>query len=286
MAYEDQKIISGKKKHTTSFVGHLFKFALEHPNLFDFQIAQTFEEVLNAYHLVYQEYLACGYSQPKRSQIHYTYFCLLPDSRTFLLLEKENRQILGTVSLILDSSCGLPIESLFDRELHSVRKEGRRLAEVTLLSIPTATNEDEIFQAKNVGKFLAVFSFFRALFQYARNSGVTDLVIAVNPRHEAIYKYLTFESIGPVRAYPEACGNPARPMHLDMVQFCNPKFQNDAIQKYFLAESELPDSHSRPAHWNSETVAKLFLIAPSLREDLRSIFETYLMSCPSPFGEK
>src|SRR3990167_9480963 len=184
-----------ENEHPPSFGDRLFRFALENPSPFDFRISENFRELVSAYHLVYLEYFFRGYCKPKRSQVHYTYFCVLPESRTFLLIHRKRCQISGTVSLVKDSPCGLPMESLFDYELCSLRREERCLAEVTLLAIPETVSDHQIFQARNMDKLLTVFSFFRVLLQYALNSGITDLVIAVHPKHELIYRYLTFKPI-------------------------------------------------------------------------------------------
>lgn len=270
---------SVKKEYAALLADRLHRSASRRFLPYEFRIAQTLEDLLDAYYLVYREYAARGYCKEKPSEIHYTYFCMLPESRTFLLRKKKSRRISGTASLILDSPFGLPMETLFDRQLRRIRKEGRRLAEVTLLTLSSKISDDEIFPVKNKNKLLNVFNFFRVLFQYARSSGVTDLVIAVNPKHESIYQYLTFKSLGAIRAYPEACGNPARAMHLDLIRFCHPKFRNREVQKYFFGGS-VHDFKTRPAHWDFENIEKLFLIAPPLASEPLSILETYLQSSP------
>lgn len=274
-------MIVEKEARNIALGDRLSGLVLKEPQAFDFQIAQKYEQLLSAYRLVYREYSARGYCKPKNAQIHYTYFCALPESRTFLLVEKNKGRISGTVSLIPDTPCGLPMESLFDRELRRVRKEGRRLAEVTLLTVSAEYSAVKTGLPKSIDRFLTILAFFRMLFQYARRTGITDLVITVSPKHESIYRYLTFDSLGEIRPYPGACGTRARPMHLDMVKFCDPELKDRPVQKYFLSESNLQNFDARPAHWDFKTVEKLFQFARPLEREATAILESYLKSSKS-----
>jgi len=254
----------------------LCRFAAEHVDSFLFQIAETYSDLITAFNLVYHEYLARGYCQPKPSEIHYTHFCILPDSRTFLLTDKKSGQIRGTASLVLDSSSGLPMESLFGPRLSDLRKENRRLAEVTLLCMASKSQLNETHANRN--KLSSIFTFFKHVFNYALTLNVSDLVIVVNPRHVSIYQYLTFEPLGDIYPYPDACGNPAQLMHLDLIRFCNPQFRRRLVQKFFLEQPFSYDSDIKPAHWNFETVEKLLLLSDLLAPEWRFILETYLKS--------
>ena len=243
------------------------------------RVAETFEDLRETYHLALQEYLKRGYCDLKLSRLHYTYYCVLPKSRTFLLSEKGKPHILGTVSLVLDSPCGFPIESLFCKELGQLRKKNRRLAEVTLLAISDRGFGNKIFSLTNAQKLNATFYLFRALFTYARSQKVTDLIIAVNPKHEKLYQSLTFKAVGTVRPYSGACGHPALLMHLDIVRFLDVRFRERPVQKYFLAEWDSHELWKEPSHWNPDVLERLFAEDQPLPDEAFSIFRTYLKTC-------
>ena len=267
--YEETPENSAVTCRREPFADRVFDFALQNPSSYVCQTAQTFEDSREAYRLVHQEYFERGYCKPKPSRTHYTYYCLLPKSRTFLLSKKGKNQVLGTASLVLDSPYGLPIESLFPERLGQIRAEGKRLAEVTLLAVSAQEFGKKIFSLTNVQKLIATFRLFKGLFTHARFEGVTDLIIAVNPKHEKLYHCLTFESLGPARPYSGACDNLALLMHLDVIRFADVGFQEQRmVQKYFLEESNAHDPVKRPPHWDPVVLERLFLEAPSLPDEM------------------
>ena len=266
----------GKKTKNALSNNRVPTFTFKDSGSYACRIAETFEDSCQAYHLVFQEYLERGYCDSKFSQLHYTYYCVLPKSRTFLLSEKGKPHTLGTVSLVLDSPCGFPIESLFCKELSQLRKKNRRLAEVTLLAISDQRFGNKIFSLTNAQKLNATFHLFRALFTYARSQKVTDLIIAVNPKHEKLYQSLTFKAVGTVRPYSGACGHPALLMHLDIVRFLDVRFHERPVQRYFLAEWDSNQLAEKPSHWNPAILDRLFDEDQPLPDESFSIFRTYL----------
>ncbi len=177
---------------------------------------KTLEELKACYNIVYQGYEARGYCTAHSSQMYYHYYSFLPESRTFSLKDKD--QILGTISLIVDSPCGLPMDNLFSREINRIRADGRKLAEVSLLAMAHQEKKKKFFSLTNFEKQAQLFRLFKIMYEYAhRVIGVTDFVIGVHPKHETLYKYLLFRNMGSPKSYPEARGNPALPLHLDLI---------------------------------------------------------------------
>ncbi|MBI1977374.1 MAG: hypothetical protein HYS55_01325 [Candidatus Omnitrophica bacterium] len=256
------------------------------PELFDCRIAQSFEELREAYQLVYQEYLSRGYCNEKFSKIHYTYFCLLPESRTFLFLDRNMSQVFGTASVILDSSCGLPMETLFRDEINAIRSEGRHLAEISLLASSRKGISGKRSAGKHTTKIGTIFNLFRFLFNYARFAGVTDLVITIHPKHELLYRSLTFQPIGTVKAYSIVRSHPAIPMHLDIPHFCDPRFKNQAVQTFFLKESNPNLFRTKPAHWDMQILKRLFEEAKPLPDEDLFILQSYLQSSHDIFSDQ
>lgn len=263
------------------FADRIPVLALKHSDQYFCRAAQQFEDLREAYQLVYEEYLARGYCESRPSRMHYTHFCVLPSSRTFLLQKKDEEEILGTASLILNSPCGLPIESLFAEKVRELQEKGRRIAEVSLLAVSTTAFGKTIFSLTNTQKLIATFQLFKAVFCYAQSNGVTDLIVAVNPKHEKLYQYLAFESIAPIKSYSSVRGNPALLMRLDIIGFMDARFRNRIVQKYFLHKST-EDIESRSLPMEREVLDRLFLeTEPPLPAEEFSIFQAYLKSCYS-----
>lgn len=176
----------------------------------------TEDELRECFRIIYRGYHRRGYCLTHPTQMYYHHYIFVPGSRTFAL--KDKNKTVGTISLIADSSCGLPLEKLFSRELGRLRSDGRKLAEVSMLALEDNKSRPGIFSLANFEKQIQLFRLFKIMYEYARNvTGVTDLVIGVHPKHETLYRYLKFIPLGAPKRYQEARGNPALPMHLDIV---------------------------------------------------------------------
>ena len=98
---------------------------------------KQFEE---AFRLVYKEYLHKGYCSPHPSQMRVLFYNALPETVTFCLWRDQT--LIATVTLIPDSPAGLPMEEVYPDELKKLRKEGRKICEISSLALNS--------EAKNV----------------------------------------------------------------------------------------------------------------------------------------
>ncbi len=157
-----------------------------------------------AYHLVYEQYLAKGYTRAKDSGLWLTLYDGLEDTTT-LIIERDN-EVVRTLTLVPDGPMGLPADELFQDHLDNLRLSCR-LGEVSSFAANPAL-DDSIESAVvllNAGALLC-----------ARH-GLTHLVITVHPRHVSFYKRcLRFEPLGEVRSYDKVDGAPARLLVLDL----------------------------------------------------------------------
>ena len=139
------------------------------------------------------------------------------------------------------------MESLFPDRIAQLRKPGRKLAEVSLLALDSETMGKKRFSLMDILKFSCAFELFKTMFDYARYAGVTDLLITMHPKHEDLYRYLQFETIGRVKPYSSACGHLALPMRMDVAHALKTSRQSGP-GAYFLsgttAASLLKSGHS------------------------------------------
>lgn len=237
--------------------------------------AMTKDDLQDAYHLVYEEYHKRKICQPDPSELHYSFYCLLPGCRTFLL--EWDGKLTGTVSLIVDSPCGIPMETLFPDKIGKFRQKGRRLAEVSLLALDQKIFGNKSFSLTDMRKLSASFKLFKMIFDYARfEAGVTDLFIAMHPKHRDLYQYLTFEAIGPVRRYARAEGKPALPMHLNIAQTVLTTSREISIQRYFIEErisTELLETHFA---WQPSSAREFLFHQRNLWSELEPHQQAYL----------
>jgi hypothetical protein len=180
------------------------------PNLSrDIRVAIAWErsEWEQAFQLVRQSYQAAGYEAASEKSLRFTLFHALPDTVTFVA-KHEDRVVL-TFSLVPDNTLlGLPMESVYGKEITALRRQGRRLAEVIS------------FAAGNLGmrEFPLVFrSIIRLIQQYHVAQGGDAWVITVNPKHRQFYtKVMGFVPLGPCCSYSRVQGAPAEAFLLDL----------------------------------------------------------------------
>lgn len=239
---------------------------------FSVRFAHTLEELKSAYRIVYQQYLQKNYCRPNELKMHFTHFCFVPGSRTFLL-GKDNK-VRGVLSLIPDSRLGLPLESVFKNEAQPVRAAERKLAEISLFALDESYLNRDGKALAEFYKLPSSFALFKGMFHYARQNGVTDLVIAVHPSHERLYRSLTFQTIGSERSYDLACGNPAVAMHLDIPRWFEIVPSESRMKTYLLAPPGPQDCFENHFEWDRHSIDEVSQSAP-LPFRIRENFRTY-----------
>jgi len=130
--------------------------------------------------LVERRYGGRGYTIPHLPQD--------PELSTFLAYDEG--QLVGTVSVRLDSDRGLSAEDLYPAEIAALRSAGSTVCEFTRLAV------DKTAASKRV-----LAGLFHTAYLYASViRGCSHAVIEVNPRHVAFYgRALRFEPIGEER---------------------------------------------------------------------------------------
>jgi hypothetical protein len=157
---------------------------------FEVSIAESVDDALAAARTVHASYVARGIIDAHPSGLRVTPHGVLPSSRVFVA--KVRGQVVGTISLIVDSPLGLPMDDIYGTELSSLRRGGGRIAEVGALAIRR--------EHRRIG---LVFLLNCIMFHCAKRLGVERLVIAVHPDAEDLYATtMLFERFGPRRAYP------------------------------------------------------------------------------------
>ncbi len=115
-----------------------------------------------------------------------------------------NDQVVGTVTLNLDSEAGLLADQLYLDEVNQLRAEGKKICELTKLAISPRADGLRIYS-----------SLLHIAYIYGRRiHGYTDLVLEVVPRHVNFYvKMLGCKPFGPERLNPRV-NAPVQLLHL------------------------------------------------------------------------
>jgi hypothetical protein len=181
-----------------------------------YRVARTRDELAQAFALVYKEYAQRGYI-PKgyKSKMRLSLYNALPSTATFVGM--QGTKVVAAVTLIPDTAMGIPMDKIYNDELAPFRKKGLRIAEVSQLSIDSKLFPPGWFSMFNFEKLMFVFKLFKLVFDYARSEDRLDeLCIAVNPKHQYLYKFLFFKQFGKLKYYGSVNKAPALALHLSI----------------------------------------------------------------------
>lgn len=166
-------------------------------NEYEIVIANTIEKKLEAWHLVYTNYLKQGYTGPMDIEFWYGVHDAMADTMTFLV--QKNGKGIATLSMVFDSEIGLPADNLFSKELNTMRKKGKHPFEIVSL----ASDCTGIKESTEVLMHMFVLAHITAQHKY----NATDWIITVNPHHTDYYrKFMFFDQCGSVKTYEKVNG--------------------------------------------------------------------------------
>ena len=215
---------------------------------------EQFEE---AFRVVYQEYLRKGYCSPNPLGIRASIFNALPEVATFCFWRQD--KLLATASLIPDSEMGLPLEQVYPKEIEALRKQGRKLCEVSLLALNSNEISKGILPLYFAERLRALYHLFKPIFWYARNTiAHTDLCIAFNPVHKPLYTSLHFEQFGEERVYESVNGNPSIAMRLNFDDIEQRGKKTPGLFKLFLGTSLQVKRITEVFRWNAQDFSYFF----------------------------
>ena len=173
------------------------------------KIADTQDELEACFKLLHDAYVGSGFMQPDPSGLRATVYHALPTTTT--LCAKFDGEVVGTISLIRQSSFGFPMQSIFD--LSEIHAEKGKIAEISALAVHPRFR-------KSGGSIL--FPLMKFMYQYCTTFFDTcHLVIAVNPDRIEMYESLLFFKRlqkNTVQNYDFANGAPAVGATLNLIQ--------------------------------------------------------------------
>ncbi len=115
------------------------------------------------------------------------------DPNRITLTASDKGDVVGTVTIGIDSAVGLAGDMIFKDELDALRADGAKLCEFTKLAFDTAVRSKT-----------ALANLFHLAVIYARDlHDCTDIIIEINPRHRRFYEHmLGFKREGELKMNP------------------------------------------------------------------------------------
>lgn len=181
-----------------------------------FRVVERPSELRAASNLVYREYVKRGYIQPNAARMKLSLYHALPDTTTFIAVHHKTG-VLGTLSLIQDSTLGLPMDEVYKSELDVLRQQGHRIAEASMLSFDSTLLSSKALPMFHAKKMVLTLRLFKVMFDYLRCcTTATELVACFNPKHQILYEFLHLQPLGGLRSYSIVSGHPAVARHLNV----------------------------------------------------------------------
>lgn len=174
------------------------------------EIASDLNSKMEAYQLMYKLYSNpdINYAKEDSSKMWYSLFNASPYTKTIVVREISSKKIVATVTIVLDTKLGLPLEENYPTQIKNLRSKNRLCAEIISLGfVEEARGSSEIL--------IQLFKF--AYLIYHGVYGATDFLIMIKPRHSLFYeKILFFSAIGEQVNCFKINNKPVVLFHLDL----------------------------------------------------------------------
>jgi hypothetical protein len=153
------------------------------------KVASSLDEVVEGWRLVYHQYVQAALIEMNPFSI-FT-FPEYINRNAAIVIGKENDQNVCSVSAVLDSSKGLPLDAYFKDEISDLRKRKKKLIEIGLLA-----------SIKKFMHFTYAVELLSSVARFGVFSDYHDYVIGVHPRRKAFFKEVyDFTQIGEAKIY-------------------------------------------------------------------------------------
>ncbi len=202
-----------------------------------FSLARSREELTAAFRLAFESYYDAGLVNEKPSGIRLTPHHLLPT--TEVILAKLSGQVTSTLTLFGDGYLGLPMQSMYPKEIGELRSQGLRLGEIGGLADRRHSQTRFIQTFAEMGRLLAQVAYVR---------GIDGLVAATHPKHAKLYqRVLGFRQIGKLTECPYANGNPAVALYISFEEHEGTPLYDHYFGKLY------PQKELLPYRWDRDT---------------------------------
>lgn len=181
--------------------------------MIQYKVASTFQEVTEAWCLVYKQYLAASLIMPNELAVFTFPEYISPNSAVFT--GKMMGHTVSTVSAVLDSEHGLPLDHYYKNELNSLRNEGKKLIEIGLLA-----------DTRAAGNFNNITGLMAGIARFGVYSDHHDFVIGVHPRRMAFFNQVFgFSPVGDIKDYGRLKTAPVVLLHANGQALQDEQFQ-------------------------------------------------------------
>ena len=224
--------------------------------------ACKYQELEQAYRLVYDCFLEANYIKPNTSRMRIRTFEACPETATFFA--RNEYGVAGVLSVVKDSpDLGLPSDMCFGKEIDSLRFNAKRLCEGSNLVVAPSFRKSsiatEIMRCGMAETFLVDCDY---------------IVAAYSPAHRSFYELLGFYAISDVKSYSSEINDLVVLMCLDIQKFKQKDSTLDQSQRFiqdflffknpYVQQAELWEFEARQFFFQADLLRKLFVIESDL----------------------
>lgn len=196
------------------------------------RLARTKEDLQKVFELAYEVYLEKGYAFHHDTKMETSIYDAHKDS-LILLVENDNHEAVGSITLYYDDSKLVPADNIFNEELNLLRKEGIKFAEVSRFVV-----KQDYQHNKEI-----LLSLINTIYIHAfRIMNIDEFIIEVNPRHVDYYKKLLgYVQFGEVKECPRVNNAPAvllrgnKEKYLKIVDHC--EYEKRTLYNSFMPKN-------------------------------------------------
>lgn len=232
------------------------------------KVAETEDELMQAFSLVQSMYEKAKIVNQGKISLRITKYHLLPTTK--VLIAKEENKVIGTLSVIMDTPLGLPIDDFIS--LGDLRKRNPRICEISSLAI------DPDWRSASKGLFipLSLYSIWYSKYVI----GADELVIITNNSARHVYEDLfLFEPlIFQAQKYESVNHSKAFAQHLNLIEL-----ENKYLENYLNSKPErniytmLTNPPWKENMYREKHPFKIVPLMKYTQSTLDKIFETYSM---------
>jgi hypothetical protein len=189
------------------------------------KVASSFREILDGWRLVYQQYLKSALIEVNPFAV-FTYPQYISRNSAVILGKVGNTNVCS-ISAVLDSKKGLPLDVYFNDELDVLRKENKKLIEIGLLA-----NKSE-----KASPFYMI-ELLSSIARFGVYSNFHSYVIGVHPRRAEFFKRLFgFNQVGEAKTYQKLQGADVILLHANGEEF--ETLAHKAMNAIYFDETDL-----------------------------------------------
>lgn len=228
------------------------------------RVARTAREYEDAFRLVQLSYVYQGIARVDENELRITKQHLLPEATVLVAYEGDN--LVGTMTVTLDSAAALPLDKDYPRELNALRQSGARLVEYGSLAVIERCWHTGVTDLMNIlayslatgplcashvviGVHPRVTDFYRAVYDFAPLAGARHHATLAAPVAGMVQDLSRFRSFlqrhfrapmqsghRPVEHFfgRPLSGTATLPLHLDIDALARWKMPSEVFQEVFV----------------------------------------------------